>query len=421
VVTPPKAAVPINGIAEWTITIENATAVALAGENSGTRSAWEALNVTLDLIPPPGGVPYNASHRGFLYAGSVWKVRAALRSPGQYSYKLTAAWTGSPTLLHSSQGTAMCSSTAAPQNYSVGSRGYLRPRFGMPPFRTAYEDGTLFTGLGLGDCLNDQLNFLTYNETDGGQFNRSLEEYVRDYSNAGFNIFRWSNGNCAWRIEESFDGNPGRPVGNVYSEKYVLLLDQLFDTFRAAGMSMWSLPFAKDSREPLFPNMGDGDTKYHQAQREAIERHLEFVVARWGAQTDVWSLLNEQRADNGWLTVAADYVRSIDPYHHPITSSWNDHVNLTCIEMDSVHWYYGDSHDGTKGSADAVATVIDTELAHGKPVYFTESGNRAHNWVRCPMHVHDLIPRELQSDRLVACCVTVCARLRLRIPTRTQE
>ena len=163
VVVPPADAVPINGIAEWTITIQNETLVNWADDNSGgtRRSAWEALNVTLDLLPPPGAAPYNASHRGFLYAGSVWKVRAALRSPGQYSYKLSASWMGSPTPLHSSQGTAICSSTAAPQNYSVGSRGFLRPRFGMPPFRTAFEDGSLFTGLGLGDCLNDQLTFLT--------------------------------------------------------------------------------------------------------------------------------------------------------------------------------------------------------------------------------------------------------------------
>eukprot|EP01047_Picozoa_sp_COSAG01_P066045 COSAG01_NODE_9041_length_2572_cov_4.925192_4_plen_179_part_00 len=165
--------------------------------------------------------------------------------------------------MHSSQGTAVCSPTAAPQNHSAGSRGFLRPRFGMPPFRTAYENGSLFTGLGLGDCLTPDLNFLTYNETDGSQFNRSVEEYASDYGNSGFNIFRWSNGNCAFRIEESFDGNPGRPVGNLYSEKYVLLLDRVFDTFRAAGMSMWSVPFAKDSRAPLFPNMGDGDTRYH--------------------------------------------------------------------------------------------------------------------------------------------------------------
>ena len=166
-------------------------------------------------------------------------------------------------------------------------------------------------------------------------------------------------------------------------------------------MSMWAVPFAKDhgNREPLFPNMGDSDTKYHLAQRTAIERHLEFVVARWGAQTDVWSLLNEQRADDGWLTAASEYLRSIDPYHHPVTSSWNDHLSLSQIEIDSVHWYYGDTHTGTKGSAGAAAAMIDTELAHGKPVFVTESGNRAHNWVS-PTATRP--SSRVQSDKLAA-------------------
>tara|TARA_B110000208_G_scaffold160160_1_gene195175 strand:- start:28 stop:3396 length:3369 start_codon:yes stop_codon:yes gene_type:complete len=378
VVVPPAAPVPVNGIAEWTLTIEGIDALA-ATEN--TSSPWEALNITLDLRPPPGGAPYNATHRGFSYAGgAVWKVRAALRFPGQYSYTLTVATMGNGTMLHRSQGAAACSTAAAAQNTSVGPRGFLRPRFGKPPYRTQYEDGTLFTGLGLGDCLNDELSFLTYNETDGTAYNRSLEEYVTDYGDAGFNIFRWSNGNCAWRIEESFDGNPGRRVGNIYNATYVRELDRVFDTFREHGMSMWAVPFPKDSRNPLFPNMGNDATVYHLAQREAIERHLQYVVARWGAQTDVWSLLNEQRATDAWLSVAAGFLRSVDPYDHPITSSWNDHLNMSQIEMDSVHWYYGAKWDDTKKSARAAAEMIDTELANGKPVYFTESGNQAHNW-----------------------------------------
>lgn len=252
-VVPPAGAVPVNGIAEWALTIENLTtalvlSTAVGGKPPPHKSIWEALNITLDLTPPPGAAPYNATHRGFLYAGSVWKVRAALRSPGQYSYTLRAAWADNGTVIHSSHGTAQCSAAAAAaQNYSVGPRGFLRPRFGRAPFRTAYEDGTLFTGLGLGDCINDQLTFPTYNESDGGQFTRSLGEYVRDYAEAGFNIFRWSNGNCAPRIETSFDGGLGRPAGNVYNETLVLQLDRVFDTFRARGMSMWS------ARPPLRP------------------------------------------------------------------------------------------------------------------------------------------------------------------------
>lgn len=84
--------------------------------------------------------------------------------------------------------------------------------------------------------------------------------------------------------------------------------------------------------------MGDSNTTWHMAQQQAIGRHLEYVVARWGAQTDVWSLLNEQRATTPWLAWATAYLRQIDPYGHPITSSWNDHLNMTQIELDSVHW-----------------------------------------------------------------------------------
>ena len=45
----------------------------------------------------------------------------------------------------------------------------------------------------------------------------------------------------------------------------VRVLDRLFDTFRAHGMSMWSVPFAKGQRAPLFPNMGHSDSVYSVA------------------------------------------------------------------------------------------------------------------------------------------------------------
>ena len=48
---------------------------------------------------------------------------------------------------------------------------------------------------------------------------------------------------------------------------------QFLMTSQEHGMSMWAVPFAKDNRAPLFPNMGDGNTTYHRAQRQAIERY----------------------------------------------------------------------------------------------------------------------------------------------------
>jgi hypothetical protein len=150
---------------------------------------------------------------------------------------------------------------------------------------------------------------------------------------------------------------------------------------------MWSVIFSKDGTKlPVFPYLGNTDKLTHLAQRASLGSYLDFVVARWGAQTDVWSLLNEQRAETAWLQWMAQYLRSIDPYRHPISSSWNDHLQLPEIEINSVHWYYSSPVAGNKYTSNATQedkAMVDqaqNQLAAGKPVYFTETGMVHHNW-----------------------------------------
>ena len=375
-VTPPSTSVPVplNGIVEWSLTLSNVTV-----------NPWEAVNITLDLTPPAGGKPYYAPIRGFHYRNSTeWRVRAALQNTGKFPYTLRVEWHN--LTLHVSSGSVSCSNSAPAQPKSVGPRGFLRPRLDSPPwYRTAFDDGTLFSGFGIGDCLNDNFTFPTLNESSGQQYNRNLTQYFDDYAEAGFNIFRWSDGNCAWSIVKGLDGNPNpgghgkiwRPTGNEYDEEKSMMLDTLFDTLRERGYSIWALPFAKHTRPPIFPNMGDHDTIYHEAQRQAIRNYLEYVVSRWGAQADIWSLLNEQRASTNWLIEGAAILRTVDPYKKSISSSWNDHPNVTQIEIDSMHWYYSDD---TRNSDVALVQQAWQQFAAKKPVYFTETGNRAHNW-----------------------------------------
>lgn len=376
-VTAPTGSVPPFGIVQWSLTVEGVV-----------TNPWEALNITLDLTPPKGGRPYNAIIKGYHQGGNEWRVRAALQDVGDFPYKLAVVQNGNA--LHSSSGTVVCAATAKAQLTSVGPRGFLRPQFGKFPYRTAFDDGTLFNGFGFGDCLNDDLTFQTYE--NGKTFTRSLDQYVKDYSDAGFNIFRWSDGNCAPRIQESFDGGdiPWRPNGNEYNETTAALLDRVFDTFRTNGFSMWSVIFSKDdnSKLPVFPYLGNNDKLNHLAQRASLGAYLDFVVARWGAQTDVWSLLNEQRGSPEWLQWMAQYLRSIDPYRHPISSSWNDHIEVPEIEINSVHWYHSSpvAGQGKKGTSNAtqsdlaMADEVQGRLAVGKPVYYTETGMLSHNW-----------------------------------------
>jgi hypothetical protein len=374
-VTAPSASVPQFGIVQWSLTVEGVI-----------TNPWEALNITLDLTPPKGGRPYYAIIKGYHQGDNEWRVRAALQDVGDFSYKLDVVQNGN--FLHSSSGTVMCAATAEAQPTSVGPKGFLRPRLGEFPYRTAFDDGTLFNGFGFGDCLTDDLTFPTFE--NGTTFTRTLDRYVKDYSDAGFNIFRWSDGNCAWRIQESFDGDdaPWRPNGNEYNETTAALLDHVFDTFRSNGFSMWSVIFSKDgnSKLPVFPYLGETDKLSHLAQRASLGAYLDFVVARWGAQTDVWSLLNEPRAETAWLQWMAQYLRSIDPYRHPISSSWNDHLQLPEIEINSVHWYYSSPVAGniyTSNATQEDKAMVDqaqNQLAVGKPVYFTETGMVHHNW-----------------------------------------
>jgi len=134
--------------------------------------------------------------------------------------------------------------------------------------------------------------------------------------------------------------------------------------------------FERYHKLPPFPNAGDHWTPYHEAQRESLARYLEYVVGRYGAYVDVWSLDNEGRNPDSWIVWVGDYLRSIDPYKHPISVSWN-RPDLDQININSVHWY---------SSGDTVWEDVDTSnkiaesLSAEKPVYFTETGNLGANW-----------------------------------------
>lgn len=69
-----------------------------------------------------------------------------------------------------------------------------------------------------------------------------------------------------------------------------------------------------------------------------IKRFIKYSVDRWGAYVDVWEFLNEQKAADGWYAQMTPYLRSIDPYGHPITTSW-ERPELPGIEVNAPHWY----------------------------------------------------------------------------------
>jgi len=349
----PIGSVPRYSVADFNLTLSDVNV-----------NWWEAVNVTLILDEPSGGQTLTVP--GFHFSNGIeWKVRFAPSIVGTYTYTLRVERFEEQ--FHSSTGTLECSDSDA--------KGWLRPQYDIFPYRSVYEgDGTLYSGSGFGDCVNPELTFLTYDEETGGQYNRTLDQYLSDYKD--FSYFRWSDNNCAYSLVKSFDGDLGRARGNKYAEGLSHTTDTFIQTLREYGYSIWYVPFERQNKLPPFPNAGDHWTPYHQAQRESLARYLEYIVGRYGAYVDVWSLDNEGRNPDSWIVWVGDYLRSIDPYKHPISVSWN-RPDLDQININSVHWY---SSSATEWEDWDTSNKIAESLSAAKPVYFTESGNKAHNW-----------------------------------------
>jgi hypothetical protein len=94
----------------------------------------------------------------------------------------------------------------------------------------------------------------------------------------------------------------------------------------------------------FFPPFPTGTTA---AQFTAIEKYVKYVVDRYGAEVDYWELMNEYpnppaAIDDAWYQTVGDYLRQIDPYKHPISTSW-PRGDLAVIDISAPHWYQRES------------------------------------------------------------------------------
>ena len=131
------------------------------------------------------------------------------------------------------------------------------------------------------------------------------------------------------------------------------------------------------------PCMLPSDYFTSSAARDLVRRRLRYSVARWGWATNLvaWELWNEVDNNEGfdseacaaWHREMGDYLRSVDPWKHLITTSWRDRRTFALPQIDIVqgHSYFGPEYDAAQYS------LQDTEhLMRGfnKPFFFGEQG-----------------------------------------------
>jgi hypothetical protein len=113
--------------------------------------------------------------------------------------------------------------------------------------------------------------------------------------------------------------------------------------------------------------------------KELSKNWLRYAVARYAHSPSVmaWELFNEvqwvdeARRPGGWAVVAAwhkemaDYLRSIDPYHHPITTSSElDPALYAAVDYEQPHTY----------PPSVFGAIVGTKPLPDRPLFFGEFG-----------------------------------------------
>lgn len=341
----PVVRVPRYGVFEQALTFSTSVA-----------NPWEQVTETVTLTGPGGGT---VSVGGFYVGGSTWMFR--------FAPPTLSTWHWSARITDGTHGVTRLGSFLAVDG---GLPGFVR-RSPHNRFRWAFSDGEPYEPIGLQDCTITVYtdNPLTGFGFDGGQGTppswTSLDPYLQAYAAAGFNLFRWGPDNCSFRLYDRIT-----PGGNVYSQEGGAYADQLVAALRRHG---FRVEFVLFGFEPSFPG-GAQDP----AKMAAVERYVKYVVDRYGASVDFWELMNEATASDGWYATIAAYLRRIDPYRHPIGTSWS-RPDLPGIDFGSDHWYQ------TEGDLDSDRVTwlrLRGEQArlYGKPTLVDEQGNSGHNW-----------------------------------------
>ena len=190
----------------------------------------------------------------------------------------------------------------------------------------------------------------------------SAANYFGAYSAGGVNLFRWSVDNCSYKL-----WNTIAEAGNSYLAPEGQAGDTLVRTLRQYNMRAYMT---------FFGNAAPFSSNPTTAQLNAVKRYVKYIVDRYGAYVDFWELMNETTASATWYDQVAQYLRSIDPYQHPISTSWEQPTQAR-IEINSPHWYQTEPQ--TEIDLYPAWKFADWKSA-GKPVIVGEQGNATCNW-----------------------------------------
>ena len=182
------------------------------------------------------------------------------------------------------------------------------------------------------------------------------------HSRAGFNLWRFSPNNFSINLFAREDDPNAITFDDVRWEQ-AIMIDEMLRMTRKYGIRNFYGIFGFTNAYNFHPEDRQGMAK--------VKRALKYTVDRWGAYVDFYEFLNEQKASDGWYEIMIPYLKAVDPYHKPISTSW-ERPEIEGIDINAPHWY-GNEDELT---SDLVTkNRADGNRRFGKPVIYGEQGN----------------------------------------------
>ena len=225
---------------------------------------------------------------------------------------------------------------------------------------------------------------------DGTGFERTeMKRYFDTYSSQGKNnFFRAGPGNCAMSLYAA--ANVHESGRNTYKIANGKAWDTLVAKLHADGFKNEMEFFAFKDSQTLAPNF---DLSNAAVKASVLDYH-QYIINRYGAYVDIWELFNEENnVPQSYLDAIAGFLNANDPYHHPITVSYDQpQDNTSAFTVDAgLHHYYGDTLTKLDRSIFAAINAEKTEQDANKPLLGGETGNRAPNGNNLPGNYRDML------------------------------
>lgn len=231
-------------------------------------------------------------------------------------------------------------------------------------------------------------------------------EWLRDLGRAKANFVRFRVDSYYTPIESTENAESGYLGMGWYQQKVCFDVDRVYREARQQGIQIMhcfynanimvgghlQFPWARQYCMSLQENGGPCETQEqfwtHPEALRLVRCKLRYSTARWGYSPNLmcWEFFNEvggleQPVRREWHAEMARYLRSIDPYAHPVSTSMHYRVSADnsfwdMPEMDIVqtHIYNQlDNIESVRGLAHDIVSRFD------KPVIFGEWGLHSRN------------------------------------------